>query len=120
MTDKTKRKETVVWLVNNSARDNRYLVMDESGSAYLVPVELLSFTMAPQVIDSAVLETAEKPYDFTAEIQAVMPTVEQVRLAVWRNGLIYKDDLKNPHFARLALYGAFPIELNSIEVINNE
>jgi len=99
-----------VKLVNTTIYEGRYLVyrVDDISQVFLVPTEHLLFSVSEQLIDEALLINADKPYDWNGELTLVWPTVDQVRLAVYRNGLIKKEDLSDPQLAQMALYGAFP------------
>ena len=99
-----------VKLVNTTIYDNTYLVyrLDDISQVFLVPTEHLQFSVSPQLIDETILLASEKPYDWNEEINAIWPSLDQVRLAVYRNGLVKREDLADPQLAQMALYGAFP------------
>lgn len=100
-------KKVTVKLLTKELFDGQRLVYDvQSLQAYLVPSDAVAYSVREQEIDADVLEKSIKPYDWTAEIEQVMPSIEQIRLAIWSNGYVSKEDIgrrKNPPF-----YGAFP------------
>lgn len=101
-------RKVVVRLLNTDVHDGCYLVVDEDNNGYLVPTEELEFSLLNQTIKESVLRKCVRPYDWTSEIQNLIPTVETIRLALWRNGMLSMDDLGDRRKVRTALYGAFP------------
>lgn len=99
-----------VKLANTTIYEDRYLVyrIDDISQVYLVPKEHLIFATSEQLIDEAILNDSDKPYDWNEEINAVFPTLDHVRLAVYRNGLVKKEDALDRQLSQMALYGAFP------------
>lgn len=99
-----------VKLVNTTIYEERYLVyrIEDISQVYLVPTEHLIFATSEQLIDESILNNSDKPYDWNEEINAVFPTLDHVRLAVYRNGLVKKEDALDRQLSQMALYGAFP------------
>lgn len=99
-----------VKLANTTIYEGRYLVyrLDDISQVFLVPKEHLTFAVSEQLIDLDILNASDKPYDWNAEINAVFPTIHEVRLAVYRNGLIKQEDALDRQLSQMALYGAFP------------
>jgi len=101
-----------VKLVNGDERDGKYCVVDVSTrKGYLVPVELLNYSMGEQVIEESALLDCEQPYGWDNEIQEILVDVQEVRLALWWSGLVTKDenvDVRNL-LSRLLRRGTLPV-----------
>lgn len=99
-----------VKLANTTVYDGRYLVyrIDDISQVRLVLTEHLEFRVSEQLIDQDLFNASDKPYDWNEEINAVFPSNDQVRLAVYRNGLIKKEDVQDRQLLQMSLYGAFP------------
>lgn len=108
-----KSTTATVKLLTDDLYDGCYLVYDvyDRSRVYLVPKEHLQYSYSAQEVLYAVLDTCAQPYDWEAEIRAILPAISEIRLAILRNGLLTKDDLLNKNLARNALYGAFPNRL---------
>lgn len=99
-----------VKLANTTIYDGRYLVyrVDDISQVFLVSADHLKFSVSEQLIDEETLNASEKPYDWNTELDAIWPSRDAVRLAIYRNGLINPNDLQDRQKAEMALYGAFP------------
>ena len=101
-----------VKLVNGDAHDGKYCVVDlDTREAYLVPSELLEYTMGEQGIEESALLSCEQPYSWDNEIQEILVDVAEVRLALYWAGLVEKDervDVRNL-MSRLLRRGTLPV-----------
>lgn len=100
--------KVIVRLLTTDVHDGCYLVVDEENNGYLVPVDDLDFSLLNQTIKQSKLQKAVRPYAWSDEIENLIPTVESIRLALWRNGMLSKNDVGDRRKVRHALYGAFP------------
>lgn len=88
-----------VRLLNMDVYQGRYLVVDEQTSeAYLVPKEHLTYTSGSQEVAKSILDVADRPYDWTPEIQALALTVDEMRLGLWFAGLVEPASLDFKEF----------------------
>ncbi len=99
-----------VKLANTTVYEDRYLVyrVDDIAQVFMVPTEHLEFRVSEQLIEEDLLNRSDKPYSWNDEINAVFPTKDEVRLAVYRNGLVKVEDLLDRQLHQMSLYGAFP------------
>lgn len=105
--------EVEVKLVNTDTYDGKYLVYEiaDVSKAYFVNTEDAKFSTKPQRIKRAILDTAERPYNWDEEIDRAIPSTDVIRLQIWRNGLVRKEDLEDKTKAQNSLYGVFPAKL---------
>lgn len=93
--------------------DNRYLAynLDDISQAWLVDASLLKFSSNEQFLKLSILGEQVVPYDWTKEIEALIPDVNQVRLALWSAGLIAKKELNfREVLSKTLLRGVVPIK----------
>lgn len=107
---KSQSSQVKVKLANTTVYEDRYLVyrVDDISQVFLVPTEHLDFRVSEQLIDADILNRSDRPYAWNDEINAVFPTKDEVRLAVYRNGLVKVEDLLDRQLHQMSLYGAFP------------
>lgn len=100
-----------VRLLNTDVYDGRYLVFDtESLATYLVPTDDLAFTSKDQQVDESVLDRCDSPYQWDDEIDSLVVTKNQIRLAILRAGHIQKKPLNFKEMvAALLKRGEFPL-----------
>lgn len=84
-----------VRLLNTDIYDGRYLVAEAgTNNAYLIPIESARWTVKDQEIPAHVLQTADRPYNFDHEIDAMSFTPDEIRMALWKSGLATEDRLR--------------------------
>ncbi|MEP7290530.1 MAG: hypothetical protein ABI835_02050 [Chloroflexota bacterium] len=112
------QEQRTVKLLNTNIYDGKYIVIDtESREAYLVPTKKLQWSTGEQSIAKSVLDTADRPYDWDQEIQSLVVTPQQIRIALWQDGAVTPEDAKSESvkslLARLIIRGVLPVKEQS-------
>lgn len=86
--------------------------VDNPGNVYYVPVRELQHSWAVQKVSKRTTEKASKPYDFSDEIREFTVTPDQIRLGLYKSGLVNKrEDFNFKKFlAALLQSGILPIK----------
>ena len=103
----------VVKLVSQTKFDDKYLVyeVENKGNVYLLSEQDVQFTTEEQSISRTVLADANQPYMWTQEIKNYLVSIDDVRIALLRSGLLEKTELDFKEFlAQLFQMGLLPIK----------
>ena len=85
----------------------------ERSQVYLVPMDKVEFSWREQKVSLSVLMQCEQPYNWDEEIRPYMVSMDDVRLALYRAGLIKPDDNLDKKFLQsLFKMGLLPITEN--------
>ena len=115
-TPKYTRKETVdVRLLSEDTYEaGCWLVyeVDDKSKVYFVQKDELQHTWKPQPVSKSVLQKASRPYDFAEEIAKFTLTPDQIRLGLYKSGVVNKrEDMNFKAFlASLLKSGILPIK----------
>lgn len=115
-TPKYTKKETVdVRLLSEDTYEaGCWLVyeVDNPGNVYFVQKDELQHTWKPQPVSKSILQKAQRPYDFAEEISKFTLTPDQIRLGLYKSGVISKrEDMNFKRFlASLLKSGILPIK----------
>lgn len=102
---------TVSLVTTDVYRTNFFLVYNvETKEARFVPVDSVKYTVKPQKLLKRVFEIGDKPYDWEEEIEALLVSKSDLKLALWRTGLVEHKKLDFKEIiARLLRSGKLPI-----------
>lgn len=107
-------KMATVRILNAKSIDGKYLVLDaNTGNAYMVPVDDVKYSVKDQEIDEAVLLKAERPYNFDQEIEKLIIDPQDIRVALWTEGIVSEAQMSVGIKRLLRLLidrGVFPVK----------
>lgn len=78
------------------------VIVAQSGEAWLMPTSDVPGDY-PFRLTLTELAKLPRPYNFKKELEALMPTLEELNFSLWLAGIVTKDDLRNVSEVRNAL-----------------